>query len=86
MCSSSACGSVRASEHFTYTYNHFAGWEHELYIDAAGPNKLPCFYRGRRADRHSQHVKSTKLIRELFHQWLNYSREGNLIANPHTLP
>ena len=44
----------RASEHLIY--NHFAGWEHELHIDAAGPDKLRCFYQGRRADRHSQRV------------------------------
>ena len=28
---------LRAGERFTYTYNHFAGWNHELRVEAVGP-------------------------------------------------
>ena len=31
---------LRAGERFTYTYNHFAGWEHELRVEAVGPAQL----------------------------------------------
>ena len=30
---------LRAGERFTYTYNHFAGWEHELRVEAVGPGQ-----------------------------------------------
>ena len=35
---------LRAGERFTYTYNHFAGWEHELRVEAVGPAQLRCRY------------------------------------------
>ena len=33
---------LRAGERFTYTYNHFAGWEHELRVEAVGPGHPRC--------------------------------------------
>ncbi|MGI4942801.1 MAG: plasmid pRiA4b ORF-3 family protein [Janthinobacterium lividum] len=35
---------LRAGERFTYTYNHFAGWEHELRVEAVGPGQPRCRY------------------------------------------
>ena len=35
---------LRAGERFTYTYNHFAGWEHELRVEAVGPGQPQCRY------------------------------------------
>ena len=35
---------LRAGERFTYTYNHFAGWEHELRVEAIGPARPRCRY------------------------------------------
>lgn len=35
---------LRVGERFNYTYNHFAGWEHELRIEAIGPAQLRCRY------------------------------------------
>ena len=35
---------LRAGERFTYTYNHFAGWEHELRVEAVGPGQRRCRY------------------------------------------
>lgn len=35
---------LRAGERFTYTYNHFAGWEHELRVEAVGPAQPRCRY------------------------------------------
>ena len=35
---------LRAGERFTYTYNHFAGWEHELRVEAIGPAQPRCRY------------------------------------------
>ena len=35
---------LRAGERFTYTYNHFAGWDHELRVEAVGPAQLRPFY------------------------------------------
>ncbi|MGI4795049.1 MAG: IS1096 element passenger TnpR family protein [Janthinobacterium lividum] len=34
----------RAGERFTYTYNHFVGWEHEVRVEAVGPGRLRCCY------------------------------------------
>ena len=31
---------LRACERFTYTYSHFAAWEHELRVEAVGPAQL----------------------------------------------
>ena len=35
---------LRAGERFTYTYNHLAGWEHELRIEAIAPGQPRCHY------------------------------------------
>ena len=35
---------LRAGERFTYTYNHFAGWDHELRIEAIAPGQPRCRY------------------------------------------
>ena len=35
---------LRAGERFTYTYNYFAGWEHELRVEAVGPGQPRCRY------------------------------------------
>ena len=35
---------LRAGERFTYTYNHFAGWEHELRVEAVSPGQPRCRY------------------------------------------
>jgi hypothetical protein len=35
---------LRAGERFTYTYNHFAAWEHELRVETVGPAQLRCRY------------------------------------------
>ena len=33
---------LRGGERFTYTYNHFARWEHELRVEAVGPGQHSC--------------------------------------------
>ncbi len=35
---------LHAGERFIYTYNHFAGWEHELRVEAIGPGQPRCCY------------------------------------------
>ena len=35
---------LRAGERFTYTYNHSAGWDHELRVEAVGPGQPRCSY------------------------------------------
>jgi hypothetical protein len=35
---------LRAGERFTNTYNHFAGWEHELRVEIVGPARSRCRY------------------------------------------
>ena len=35
---------LRAGERVTYTYNHFAGWEHELRVEVVGPVQPRCRY------------------------------------------
>ena len=35
---------LHVGERFTYTYNHFAGWEHELRVEAVGPVQTRCCY------------------------------------------
>lgn len=35
---------LRMGERFTYVYNHSAGWEHELRVEAVGPGQPRCHY------------------------------------------
>ena len=35
---------LRVGERFNYTYNHLAGWEHELRVEAVGPGQPRCCY------------------------------------------